>query len=228
VVPTSQALLVLQQFDKLVATAAPDSSLDAELQAKVDVLRGDGQRALKQPDQARQSYEAALKLQSDNPQALVGLAQIARESGDAGAAGRYLDQALAATPDSAKALAAKADLAAASGDFAAAETGYQKALDVKRPDWLPQDAFAARMRLAEAQTQQKQYDQALASIKTLEEMAAGQPGPHYLHAVVLYQQGHLDGATAQLQQVLRSAPDSGPAQLLMGGLIFCDVYLSHV
>ncbi|HKT41847.1 MAG TPA: XrtA/PEP-CTERM system TPR-repeat protein PrsT [Rhodanobacteraceae bacterium] len=234
VVPTSQALLVMHQFDKLAATAAPDSSLDAGLQAKLDVLRGDAERGLKQSDKARQSYEAALKQQSGNPLALVGLASIARESGDTSAAARYVDQALAAAPDNPQALVAKGDLAAASGDYAAAEADYQKALDVKRPDWLPQDGFAARMRLAEVQTQQKHYDQALANLKTLEKMSPGQPGPLYLQAVVLYQQGHLDQATTQLQQVLRVAPNSGPAQTLMGAVNYAqgnyaqaEMYLSN-
>ena len=234
VVPTGEALLGMRQFDKLETIAAPDGSLEAMLQAQVDVLRGDAQRGMKKPDQARQSYEAALKLESGNPRALVGLARVASESGDAGAAGRYVDQALATAPDNPQALVAKADLAAASGDYAAAETDYQKALDVKRPDWLPQDAFYARMRLVEAQTQQKHYDQALANIKTLEQMGPGQPGPLYLHAVVLYQQGHLDEATTQLQQALRSAPDSAPAQTLMGAINYAqgnyaqaEMYLSN-
>src|SRR6185437_7709895 len=73
VVPTGEALLGRHQFDKLVAIAAPDGSLDAKLQARVDVLRGDAQRGLNQLDQARQSYEAALKQESGNPLALVGL-----------------------------------------------------------------------------------------------------------------------------------------------------------
>lgn len=234
VVPTGQALLGMHQFDKLVAIAAPDGSLDAKLQARVDVLRGDAQRGLNHSDQARQSYQAALKQESGNPLALVGLSRIASGSGDATAAGRYVEQALATAPDNPQALVAKGDLVAASGDYAAAETNYQKALDVKRPDWLPQDGFAARMRLVEAQIQQKKYDPALANIKTLEKQAPGQPGPFYFHALVLYQQGHLDQATTQLQQVLRSAPDNAPAQTLLGAVNYAqgnyaqaEMYLSN-
>lgn len=235
VVPTCEALLVTQQFDKLMAAATPDSSLDAKVQARVDVLRGDAQRRLKQPDQAKQSYEAALQAESGNPLALVGLARLAIESGETGTASRYVDQALAAAPGEPRAWVAKADLAAAADDFAAAETAYQKALDIEHADWLPQDSFYARARLVEAQTRQKHYDQALANIKTLEQMAAGQPGPHYLHAVVLYQQGHLNEATAQLQQVLKTVPDNVAAQVLMGAINYAqanyaqaEMYLSNV
>jgi putative PEP-CTERM system TPR-repeat lipoprotein len=234
VVPTSEALLATHDFDKVVATAAPDDSLDAKVQARLAVLRGDAQRGLKQADQARQSYEAALQKDSGNTLALVGLGRLAADAGDTAAAGRYIDQALASAPQSPQALVAKADLAMAAGDFAAAETTYQKALDVKQPDWLPQDGFYARIRLVEAQTRQQRYDQALSNLATLEKMAPGQPGPHYLHALVLYQQGHLDEATAQLQQVLKAAPDNAPAQMLMGAVNYAqgnygqaEMYLSN-
>ena len=234
VVPTGEALLAIHDFEKLVTTAAPDSSLDAKVQARLAVLRGDAQRGLKQPDQAKQSYEAALQQAPNDPLALVGLARLAADAGDTAAADRYVDQALKSAPDSAQALVAKADLAATAGDFATAETTYQKALDIKQPDWLPQDGFYARMRLVEAQTRQQHYDKALSNLEILEKMAPGQPGPHYLHAVVLYQQGHLDEATAQLQQVLKAAPDSGPAQMLMGAVNYgqgnyaqAEMYLSN-
>jgi putative PEP-CTERM system TPR-repeat lipoprotein len=234
-VPTSEALLATHDFDKVVATAAPDGSLDAKVQAQLAVLRGNAQRGLKQPDQAKQSYEAALKEAPGNALALVGLGRLAADAGDTAVAGRYIDQALASAPESSQALVAKADLAATAGDFAAAETTYQKALDVKHPDWLPQDSFYARLRLVEAQTRQKHYEQALTNLATLEKMAPGQPGPHYLHALVLYQQGHLDEATAQLQQVLKAAPDSAPAQMLMGAVNYAqgnygqaEMYLSNV
>ncbi len=234
-VPTAEALLANHDFDKVVSTAAPDSNLDAHVQARLAVLRGDAQRALKQPDQARQSYEAALQQVPNDPLALVGLARVAAEAGDTAAAMHHVDQALASAPESPQALVAKADLAASAGDYASAETTYQKALDVKHPDWLPQDAFYARMQMVAAQTRQQHYDQALANLATLEKMAPGQPGPHYLHAVVLYQQGHLDDATAQLQQVLKAAPDSAPAQMLMGAVSYAqgnygqaEMYLSNV
>jgi len=153
VVPTSEALLAAHDFDKVVATAAPDGSLDAKVQAQLAVLRGNAQRGLKQPDEARQSYEAALQKQPGDTLALVGLGRLSADAGDTAAAGRYIDQALASSPESSQALVAKADLAAAAGDFVAAETAYQKALDVKHPDWLPQDAFYARLRLVEAKKQ---------------------------------------------------------------------------
>src|SRR3546814_11065054 len=62
-----------------------------------------------------------------------------------------------------------------------------------------------------------------------------QPYPHYLHAVVLYKQGHFDDAISQLQQVLKSLPDNPQAQMLMGAVNYAqgnygqtEMYLSNV
>lgn len=234
-VPTGEALLVMQQFDKVLQTLSPDTPFEPEVKARVEVLRGNAQRGLKQPDQARQSYEAALKLQPKDPRALVGLSRLASDANDTATAGQYIQQALAASPENPQAWAAKADLAFDSGDFPGAESDYENVLGLKNPDWLPQDAFYARVRLADAQVRQKKYDKALANIETLEKMSPGQPYTHYLHAVVLYEQGHLDDSVSQLQSVLKASPDSVPAQMLMGAVNYAqgnygqaEMYLSNV
>jgi putative PEP-CTERM system TPR-repeat lipoprotein len=234
-VPMGQALLVTGQFDKLVKTLPADPSFKPEVKAQVLVLRGDAYRGLKQTDHARQSYEAALALDSKNPRALVGLAKLAESAGDASTAGHYVQQALAAAPESPQAWTAKGDLATRNGDHAGAESAYQKALDIKHPDWLPQERFYAQGRLADAQIRKNHFDKALTNIEALEKMASAMPYPHYLHAVVLYKQGHLDDAISQLQQVLKASPDNPPAQLLMGAVNYAQgnysqaqMYLSNV
>lgn len=234
-VPMGEALLVTQQFDKVLQTLSPDTPFEPDVKARVDVLRGNAQRGLRQPDQARQSYEAALKLEPGDPRALVGLSRLASDAKDTATAGRYIQQALAASPENPQAWVAKADLAFDGGDYPGAESDYEKVLGFKNPDWLPQDAFYARVRLADAQVRQKKYDQALANIATLEKMSPGQPYTHYLHAVVLYEQGHLEDAVSQLQLVLKASPDNVPAQILMGAVNYAqgnygqaEMYLSNV
>lgn len=221
-VPVGRTLLVSQQFGEILKTLPADLQAEPATRARVDVLRGDAQRALKQPDQAKQSYDAALKLDPKASQALVGLARLAEDTHDTDAANKYVEQALAAASDNPQAWVAKGDLAFAGGDFAGAEANYDKALAIKNADWLPQDAFYARARLVEAQTRQSQYDKALANIDTMEKMAPEMPYTHYLHAVVLYQQGHLDDAVTQLQQVLKAAPNNVPAQMLMGAVNYAQ------
>lgn len=234
-VPKARALVVTQQYDKALKSLSTDKPFAADVQADVAVMRGDAHLGLKQFAQARESYEAALKLDPKYPRALVGLAKLAAENDDSAAAAKYVRQALAAAPENPQALVMQGDLAFDSHDFTAAEAAYQKALALKKPDWLPQEHFYALARLANAQAQQGHFDKALANIKKLEKMSPQNPYPHYLNAVVLYKQGHLDDAVTELQQVLKVAPDSSQAQLLMGAVNYgqgnygqAEMYLSNV
>ncbi|MEO7050081.1 MAG: XrtA/PEP-CTERM system TPR-repeat protein PrsT [Rhodanobacter sp.] len=221
-VPMARALLVTQQYDQALKTLSADLPFEAKDKAYAAVLRGDAYVGLKQLDQAKQSYQAALTLDPKDPRASIGLAKLAGAAHDADAAGTYVQQALAAAPENPQGWVAKGDLAFDSGDFAGAEAAYQKVLGFKNPDWLPQEHFYTLSRLANAQAQQNHLDQALANIQTLEKMSPQQPYPHYLHAVVLYKQGHLDDAISQLQQVLQAAPNNAQAQLLMGAVNYAQ------
>ncbi|MEO8779268.1 MAG: XrtA/PEP-CTERM system TPR-repeat protein PrsT [Rhodanobacter sp.] len=221
-IPMARAQLVSQEYDNALKTLSADQTFEPKLKVQADALRGDAYLGLKQPDQAKQAYQAALTLDPKDPHALIGLAKLANAAHDADAAGKYVQQALAAAPENPQALVAKGDLAFESGDFAGAEASYQKVLDLKHADWLPQERFYALTRQANTQAQLNQLDKALANIQTLEKMSPKQPYPHYLHAVVLYKQGHLDEALAQLQQVLQVAPDNPQAQLLMGAVNYAQ------
>jgi putative PEP-CTERM system TPR-repeat lipoprotein len=221
-IPMARALLVTQQYDKVLKTLPAGQHFEPKAMAHVDVLRGDAYVGLRQPEQAKQSYQAALTSDPKDPLALVGLAKLASAAHDADAAGAYVQRALAATPENPQAWMAKGDLAFDSRDFAGAEAAFQKALDVKNPDWLPQERFFTLARLANAQTQQNHLDKALTNIQALEKMSPQQPYAHYLHAVVLYKQGHLDDALAELQQVLKVAPDNAQAQMLLGAVNYAQ------
>lgn len=215
-VPLGQALLVSQAYDKLLDELPAKPDFDATTNAEVLVLRGDAFRELKQFNQAQGAYQQALASVPRDALALVGLARLAAASHDMDAAGKYVQQALAAAPDSPQAWTTKADLAFASGDAAGAEAAYQKAINIKHADWLPQQQYYARVQCVSAQLQQGKLTDALDGIQTLQRMAPQQPYPHYLHALVLYRQHHYDDAVTQLQQVLQKSPNDAEAQMLLG------------
>ncbi|MEO7073104.1 MAG: tetratricopeptide repeat protein, partial [Rhodanobacter sp.] len=221
-VPMARTLLVTREYDKLLSSIAVDGPLAPDVKARLDVLRGDAHVGLRQLDQARKSYEAALALNPKDPRALTGLAKLSAIAKDRPAADNYVQQALAASANDPQALVFKGDLAFDAQDFAGAEADYQKVLDLKNPDWLPQERFYTLARLANAQAQQNHLDKALVTVKTLEKMSPQQPYPHYLHAVVLYKQGQLDAAITELQQVLKMSPDDAQAQLLMGAVNYAQ------
>lgn len=221
-IPMARAQLVTQQYDEALQSLSAEAGFDAKDQPRVAVLRGEAHLGLKQLEQARQSYQAALALDAKDPGALVGLARLAGVAHDTGAASTYVQQALAAAPEYPQAWIAKGDLAFEGGDPVAAEAAFQKVLDFKHPDWLPQEHFYALTRLANAQVQQNQLDKALGTIQALEKMSPQQPYVHYLRAVVLYKQGHLDDALSELQQVLQVAPDNAQAQMLLGAVNYAQ------
>lgn len=234
-VPVGRALRVTGQYDKLLKTLPADKSFKPDLQARIEVLRGDAYRGLDQAEKAEQAYQAALQLDPNHVGALLGLASVAAAAHHTASAHKYMKQAMAAAPDNPEVWKAKADMAFANKDLDTAQKAYQKALQTKGNDWLPQDRFVARMNLARVQMQQGHFDKALANIQTLEKMAPQQPQPHYLHAVVLYRQGHLDDAISQLQLVLKSSPNNVRAQFLMGAVNYAkanygqaQMYLSNV
>lgn len=234
-VPTGQALRVSHQFEKLLKDQPASDSFKPDVRAQLASLRGDAWRGLNKPSSAEKAYKDSLKLNPDNPRALTGLARLAAAAHDSGAANKYVQQALAAASDSPEAWIGKADLAFRNDELASAASAYQKALGIHASHWLPQDRFMARLKLTSVQVQRKQFDKALANIQTLEKMSPQQPQPHYLHAVVLYRQGHLDDAVAQLQKVLKASPENIPAQLLMGTINYAqgnygqtEMYLSNV
>ena len=221
-IPMARTLLVTQQYDKALKTLSADQHFEPKDMAYVDVLRGEAYVGLKQVEQARQSYQAALKQDPKEPLALVGLAKLAAVAGDTDAAANDVQQALAVAPENPQAWVAKGNLAFDSGDIAGAEAAFQKVLDFKNPDWLPQERFYALARLVDAQVQQNHLDKALTNIQALEKMSPQHPYAHYLHAVVLYRQGHLDDALPELQQVLKVAPDNTQAQMLLGAVNYAQ------
>ncbi len=234
-VPMGRALLVTHQYGKVLGTLPDGKTFKPKTQAALAVVRGDAYRGSHQHKQAKQAYVTALKLDPDNARALAGMSALAAASGDVDGAHKYVQQALKQAPKRPDGWVAKGDLALSGGDLAGAETAYQKALDLKARDWLPQDAFMTRLKLADVQARQRQFDKALGNIKTLEKMSPQMPQPHYLHAAVLFQQGHLDDAVTQLQKVLKVAPDNIAAQYLMGRVNYAQgnygqaqMYLSNV
>jgi tetratricopeptide (TPR) repeat protein len=110
--------------------AHPDTAAFHALAGRVEVAAG-------KPEQAKPAFERALELDAKEPTALAGLARIAAESGDRGAAIALYDRAIAADASAAPALAA-ALLLRDAGDAAASRERLEALLRAH-----PRDAEAA-------------------------------------------------------------------------------------
>ncbi len=87
-VPMARALLVTQQYDKALATLSDENTSNPRTRCRSMSLRGDAYMGLKELDQAKQSFQAAVTLDPKDPDALIGLAKLANAAHDAGAAAK--------------------------------------------------------------------------------------------------------------------------------------------
>jgi tetratricopeptide (TPR) repeat protein len=105
------------------------------------LLDGYFHAALRESEAARASFRAVLSLDPEHPRALLGLARIAFEGGDAATAGQLLDRALHIYPDFPEALAlldATRSVAGAGAVAATAPAGATAArlAQIARPDGI--------------------------------------------------------------------------------------------
>ncbi len=105
--------------------------------ALAQLLDGYFHAALRESEAARASFRAVLSLDPEHPRALLGLARIAFESGEAGTAGQLLERALRIYPDFPEAIAlldATRSLAGAPTTAALPSATAARLAQIARPD----------------------------------------------------------------------------------------------
>jgi tetratricopeptide (TPR) repeat protein len=103
-------------------------TLDDAARAEMQALRGDAQFASDAVTPALRDYEAALRLDENNPRALEGRAGILLTSGQLDAAEPLVDRLIAAGNASANALRIKGDIALQRGGYSDAIEHYDDAI----------------------------------------------------------------------------------------------------
>ncbi|MBK4734311.1 XrtA/PEP-CTERM system TPR-repeat protein PrsT [Noviherbaspirillum pedocola] len=202
----------------LLAQNEPQKALDALAaagdlnDANAEIVRGNIYLALGKSDQAKSSFNAALKLQPDTPLALVGLAKIAFGAKDLDGAGKLVDQAVAKNPNSLEALHAKADLLRAQGKNEEALATYDAAIKVK-PDNIQSLTGKANLDIA-----MRRYDDARIQVDAAKKVAPNAPLVNYTAALLDFSQGKFAPALDEIQQVTKIAPDHMPSLLLTGAI----------
>lgn len=153
---------------------------------------------------ARRAYVAALKLEPDHHEAMVGLAWASNSAHDFSGGERWAREALAVNPWSHRAHALLGDAALELGDYDAAFEHYQRALDLQ-PDlssysraaqllWITGDPDRARALLVTATAQP-------ASVPEHRAWCYTQLG------LMSWHQGNLNEAERQVSEALRLVPD---------------------
>lgn len=225
----ARALVLQQDFAKVLEEVVIDEALEAPLRAELLAIRGNAHLALRDAEQAASEYDQALALDPGNPLASLGKAQIRLSSGDVEGAKTQLDAVVDAYPDHVETRLVRGDL-----------NRRLQALDAAGADYAAAAAAApnnarAHIGLALVNLAQRNSDAARKDVATLRKLAPDLPVVKYLQALLSFQDGDLDRASRELQLLLRDAPNNLQAQLLYGIVSYgrneftiADDYLTRV
>jgi putative PEP-CTERM system TPR-repeat lipoprotein len=173
-------------------------------------IRGDALMGLRKLDEARATFEAALKAEPENATALAGLARHAALSNDYDTASRLADEALAKDAKDLAALTFKAEMLRFLGKAQQAEAAYAEVLKL-----APEDRNAHLERAFLFMSQGK-YDEAQQELTAARKNGIVSTRLLYSQALLDFSRGKYEAARDGLQQVLKLTDKHLPSVLLAG------------
>ena len=201
----ARSLLLQGKFQQLL-----DETAHANESVEIVGLRGRAQLALGHLRDARTSFQRALELQPEFPDALLGQAGLAARENDMKAALALAERALAAAPRNVEAWLLQGDLLRSQAAHEAARAAYARALEIE-----PRNVNAL-LRRALLQINLGVFDAAQADIDALKKIEPRSVQVHYLQAVLDFRKGDYPAARISVERVLKAAPDHMPSILLAG------------
>jgi len=213
-IPLARAYLLQDKPKAVLDQIRPEDDLTGAVRTQVWGIRGLAQIALKQPEQARESFTAALKLDPAASDALLGLAMLEAQQKQYKKALEYANQSLAKDPRNVSAWIILGETSRLDGDLPGAAGAFTKALDIQ-----PSDARArlgrAAVYLASGKAEDAQKD-----IDAVRKAAGDVPLALYLHAAIAFQKKEFQEAEEALVKVTNALPNHPPSRLLMGMIAY--------
>lgn len=194
--------------DVLDAIPADRAASSAELMA----LRGDAYLGSNEVDKAAEAYAAAVKLQPENGNALIGMARVALNHNDHEAADKFADEAVAKDAKNANAWMFKGALLRTEGKTADALAAFDQALQVKP------DHRTAHIEKAMLEVGLGKFDTAKADLDAARKLTPNSLQLAYTQALLDFTQGQTAAAQESIQKVLKVAPEHLPSILLAGAI----------
>lgn len=224
-----RALTLQGEFRRLLDEVPRDIGLSGPQQAELHALRGNSHLALREVESAVSEYDAALVLQSGNPTARLGKAQVLLADNRQEEALEQLNQVLLDNSGHVESRLVRGDLLRRLQRLDDAEIDYARA--AKDAPSNPR----AHIGLALVHIAQRDTVAAKADLEILNRITKDLPAVNYLQALVSFQDGDYDRASDELQTLLRVAPSNLQAQLLYGivsyarnAFTLADDYLTRV
>lgn len=209
-----RAYLMQNDTKALIDNLKTDPDMSPNLQAQVLGLIGTAYTRRGSNDKAQQNFDAALKLDPNASEALLGLSLMAAENKDFKKTIEYTDRVIAADPHNLNAWLVKGEALRMSNDAQGAITAFGKAIEETPSD------VRARLGRATALITLGKFDEAAKDVDEVQKTSGDVPMGLYLNAIILYNQNKIDEAMEKLVRVQTSMPNYLPVKLLVGTIAF--------
>ncbi len=213
-VPLSRAYL-LQGKPKLVLEKIHvDESLPEKIRGQLHALRGMAFTAIEQAQSAQESFNAALKSDPENSDALLGLAMLSLQKSRFDEAIDYVNQVIAKNDKKANAWVILGEIKRLQGDQQAALDAFSTAVELSPVD------IRARLGRAIVYIGQGKLDAAQNDVNQARKIARDVPLALYLHGVIAFQNKNFEDAEDALLKATNLLPNHLPSQLLLGTIAY--------
>lgn len=205
----AQSMMMQAKFKEIIDEITPEKAKgSAELLSR----RGDAFLGLGERDKAKEAYEAALAINQNSGDALVGMARHAILSNDLAGAERLMDEASTRDPNNAEVWMMKGNMLRSVGKPKEALAAYDKTLAIN-PGHRSAHVEKAYIHIGD-----KNLAAAKAELDAAKKNWGGDLNVTYAQALLNYTEGKHGDARDLLQKILKAAPGHLPSLLLAGAV----------
>jgi len=209
-IPIGEALLLQNEFQKVLDQIQPSATTTTQNRAKILRLYGDAKLGLGQLNDGCALYQQSTSLYANYAPAYWGLARCAMAKKDLAGAKQQIDTALKVDQTNPDTWVLLGDFDQYNNNLTASETDYSNALK-----FAPNHEGALLHRALTYLLQHK-FDQAQADLTSLQKFMPNHPLTLFLQATLQYGKGNYRASLDSLQQVFKYQPDFMPAVRLAG------------
>jgi putative PEP-CTERM system TPR-repeat lipoprotein len=214
IVSLGRAYLLQNDAKSVLDYIQPDPDLAVPVRARVYGIIGMAYLAKGDPAKARESFDAALKLDPDAGEALLGLAMAEGRQKRFGKAAEYAGQVLARDQKNLDAWIILGEAKRLDGDAPGAVDAFGKALQVSPAD------IRARLGRATSYLDANRMEEASQDVAEVRKTAGDLPQALYLEAVIDFERKKIDEAWELLTKVTNVMPEHWPGKLLFGAIAY--------
>ena len=190
---------------------------NSEADIRMLTLRGSAYANLDELQQAEQSFQQALELDSQEVDALIGLSKLAYQNGNIDQSSDYLNQAIATDPSNLDLWIWRGSFAMLNNNFPDAENAYFEALELmSNYDLMTAKRFSVLQSILVPLQLQQKNEEALRYSEIIAASPQGQIQNTYNRALSLYEQRDFDRAEIAVNQILEINATHLQGNLLLG------------